>query len=772
MALAGHSLTAFVCRIVVLGGCLLAIVSCHRPFFDEPTYGAPLPPRESPATVAQEPDREASPPRPAAVIVPGSDVTIRPRAGAPTALGGLPSKGEVTLNFVDADLREVLRAVLGDTLGRNYVVDPNVQGTVTLRTSRPIPVSALMATVEDILALNNAALIDAGGLLKVVPADQAIRAGARPRVLRSAAGAGNSGLVVAPLRHAAAADMARVLQPLAQPNGSVTADSERNVLILGGTNTQVAGMLDLIETFDVDFLSGKSFGLFPVETTDAETMVANLEEIFGSQTDGPLQGVLRLVPIERLNAVLVISARAAYLDRAKEWIARLDAGQEEVPQIFVYRAENSRAADLALVLSDVFPSQSVAGRGSLAPGLAATQLRSGTSARRQSQSAVQQPPRSGAPSMNSVRPASLGADLGDEERVLRIGQVDTTTPGTPRGTGADGASTQQRQRLPQQPTQRSQRSLFSQPGADTLELGPYGEVRIVADEVKNAVVVYAKPRAYRLIEQALRKLDTVPLQVLIEATILEVVLNDKLKYGVEWFFHSGDVTVSSISGGNLGIGGGTPSPLSGFTFLFNSSNVRVLLNALDEITDVNVVSSPQVFVLDNQTATINVGDQVPTVTQAQQSTVGADSPIVNSINYVDTGVILTVTPRVNRGGLVSMDIVQTVSDAVPTVTSRLDTPTIQQRSIASSVAIQSGETVTLGGLIRDRRAAGSTGIPFLSRIPGIGWLFGTQNDEAARTELLVLITPRVVPNQEEARRVTDELRQRVRRVISLEERIQ
>lgn len=751
-------------------GVLAAVVllaSCQRPFFDEPrvepvaampTIGAPQP---------LEPPADVAPPKPQPVIVPGSDLTVRPSVGAPTPLGPPRAQGEVTLNFVDADLREVLRAVLGDTLGRNYVVDPSVQGTVTLRTSQPIPMSALLSTVEDFLALNNAALVEVGGLYKVVPADQAIRSGIRPRVLRPGA-AGRvpaGGLVVAPLRYAAAADMARVLQPLAQPGGLVTADNERNVLMLGGSSAQVASMLDLIEAFDVDFIAGKSFGLFPIETTDAETMVSNLEDIFGSQQEGPLHGVLRLVPIERLNAVLVISARSAYLDRVKDWIARLDAGQEEVPQIFVYRAENSRAADLAAVLSDIFPAQDTLRRGTLAPGLTPTQLRTTGATRRAPTGQAPRPTGSGT-SMNSLRAASLtpGEDL-------LIGQVGQPTP-TGGPTDGQGTAGQQRQRTQpqQQPTARTQRSLFGQ-AAETLELGPYGEVRIVADEVKNAVVIYAKPRAYRLIEQALRKLDVVPMQVLIEATILEVVLTDELKYGVEWFFHSGDVSVSSISGGNLGIGGGVPSPLSGFTFLFNSSNVKVLINALDKITDVNVVSSPQVFVLDNQTASIQVGDQVPTVTQQQQSTISVDNPIVNSVQYVDTGVILNVTPRVNRGGLVNMDIVQEVSDAVPTTTSTLDTPTIQQRRIESSVAIQSGETVTLGGLIRDRRSSGSTGIPYLSRIPVIGWLFGTKSDEARRTELLVLITPRVVPNQEEARRVTEELRQRVRRVLTLEERI-
>ena len=213
-----------------------------------------------------------------------------------------------------------------------------------------------------------------------------------------------------------------------------------------------------------------------------------------------------------------------------------------------------------------------------------------------------------------------------------------------------------------------------------------------------------------------------------------------------------------------------PSALSGFTFLFQNSNVRVIVNALDEVSDINVISSPSLFVLDNQTASLQVGDQVPVATQARQGTEDT-SDLVQTIEYRDTGTILTVTPRVNAGGLVSLEIIQEVSNVRPEDNLQFDSPTIATRRIESTVAVQSGQTVALGGLIRDERSKGSTGIPYLSRIPFIGFLFGKKTEKAQRTELLVLITPRVVPNQEEARRVTQELRQRLRTITPLEDRI-
>ena len=296
-----------------------------------------------------------------------------------------------------------------------------------------------------------------------------------------------------------------------------------------------------------------------------------------------------------------------------------------------------------------------------------------------------------------------------------------------------------------------------------LSLKAAGQIRVIADEATNALLVLATPQAYRMVEQAIRKLDVVPLQVLIEATIAEVTLNDALRYGVQWFLDSGDgeATLSDFVDGAVG------QAFPGFSALYRlNSDVRVVLNALSDVTDVKVISSPQLMVLDNQTAELQVGDQVPIATQSAVSVSDAQAPIVNSIEFRDTGVILRVTPRVNAGGLVVMDIAQEVSSVVNTTTSGIDSPTIQQRKINSSVAIQSGETVTLGGLMSEAQESGTSGLPVLSEIPVVGSLFGRKSNSSVRTELLVLITPRVVANRLDARKVTEELRSRLRSLLT------
>jgi len=207
------------------------------------------------------------------------------------------------------------------------------------------------------------------------------------------------------------------------------------------------------------------------------------------------------------------------------------------------------------------------------------------------------------------------------------------------------------------------------------------------------------------------------------------------------------------------------STFPGFSALFSSDNIGVVLNALEEVTDVDVISSPQLLVLDNQTARLQVGDQVPITTQQATSVIDPDAPLVSSVELRDTGVILTVTPRVNASGLVILEIQQEVSDVVASVTetaAEQSTPTINQRQISSTVAVQSGETVALGGLITDDRDRSRSGLPILSRIPIVGALFSTRSRTMRRTELLVLLTPSVIGSQAEARAATDELRRRMR----------
>lgn len=624
-------------------------------------------------------------------------------------------KGGISLNVVNADIQDVVRLVLEDALDANYTIDPAVTGKITVRTSRPIPPEDVVATLGSILSMNGVALVEAEGLYKVLPIEQAATAGYRPmgRAAGRLSGA-RSGVQVAPLAYADAIQLSKLLQPFIAGQGSVQVDAARNTLLMIGSPDQIAGMNDLIDMFDVDWMRGKSFGLYPLEAVGASQLAGELDQILADPTVGTLSGGVRLVALDRLSALIVIAAHPDGLKRVATWIKRLDKqGEGEGEQVYVYEVQHGRASDLASVLGALFDIESTSfGEESLlAPGLEPVALASSFS-----------------PS-DSIDEFKNG---GDEARDSAA--RDRKRPDRSRAGGSSGPFAKQ-----------------------TLTKGhEASEARIVADEANNALLIRAAAKEYKKIEAALRELDKQPLQVLLEATIAEVSLNNELSYGVQWFFGSGDsgVTLSEFSNGAVG------QLFPGFSGLLSRGDVRVVLNALDSVSEVNVVSSPQILVLDNQTAELEVGDEVPIVTQQAEGIETSDARVVNTVEQRQTGVILSVTPRVNANGQVVLDIEQEVSDVVRTTTSGIDSPTIAQRRISTSVAVSSDQTVVLGGLIQDDVDEIESGVPILKEIPLLGALFRATTRVTKRTELLVMITPKVLTNQRDAIEATEELRQR------------
>ena len=643
------------------------------------------------------------------------------RAEAPVS-----KTGRVSLNFADADIREVVDVVLGDTLNLNYIIDPQVQGTVVARTSEPLDREDVIPALENILALNGAALRLVEGVYHIMPLQKAGRGPAEPRtVVPARARAQGFTVTVIPLRFAAAAAVHKVTASFVSPERVFVADPTRNLLIFAGTAAEVHNLEGLARLFDVDWMAGMSFALFPVEIADVTNLVSELEQVFGQDGEAALQNIVRFVPITRMNAVLAISPQQTYLDRARLWVERLDRGEGTANRrIYVYYVQNSRAAELAEVLTQVFQFDervtAEVSRDVLAPGLTPVEL-------------------TGPAPVVSQQLSQAEGEGGEVPPQVSPAEVPYVAGG--------------------------QASAVLESGSVGALISETGDIRVIADEKNNALVILATPAEYRMVEATLKRLDLIPLQVLIEATIAEVGLNDELKYGLEWFFSQGnfDVTFSDSTSGAVA------SAFPGFSALFSNSDASVVLNALTDVTNINVVSSPQLMVLDNQSALLNVGDQVPILTQSQTS--AESGSITETVEYRDTGVVLEITPRVNANGLVVLDIIQEVSDVIETTTSDISSPTIQQRRIETTVAVQSGETVALGGLIRDNRSDSVNGIPLLSDIPILGNLFKTTSEAVLRTELLVLITPRVIHDAREATEAMEELRARMTGLAPLEQRI-
>jgi general secretion pathway protein D len=651
--------------------------------------------------------------------------------------------GNISLDFADTDIREVAAQILGSILKVNYTIDPAIHGTATLHTIRPLNRSELVPTLESLLAQNGAALVTNGGLYRVVPAAQAVATAANS--------AGTAGAVVVPLQYATAENLAKVLQPYVGEGGKIAADPARNALLISGEPGAREGLIGLVKAFDVDVLAGQSYALLPVGSGDVKDLASALQDAFRGQNGGALAGLIRVIPLSRISAVLVVSSQQRYIEEARRVYLLIDRARRQTLRSWhVYYLQNSHSEDVAYVLQQAFT-----------PGNVTAQPTSNTRSQT-GQSMGGGTIGNGGGGIGSGSAGSLG-------RSSLSGGIGGASSGSGGGSSGFGGTQQTPSPPGQQPPQQ-QPAQGANPLLGGLEPGGSEQgteaLRVIPDDQNNAVLVYGTERELATMEAMLRKIDILPLQVRIDAVIAEVTLNDNLQYGTQFFFKSGGINgILNTSPTQTTVPNAAAATLNmtfpGF-FLGGSGNggAPFAIQALQQVTTVHVLSSPELMVLDNQPARLQVGAVVPYLSQSSQSTIATNAPIVNQVNYQQTGVIMEVTPRVNSGGLVTLDVMQDVSSVQTGVitTPGVNSPTFNERNVTSRVVVQDGQTVGLAGLITDSASLGNQGIPWLKDVPLLGLLAGNQNNTRQRTELLILITPHVIHDQRDARALTDDLR--------------
>ncbi|QOC23050.1 type II secretion system secretin GspD [Wenzhouxiangella sp. AB-CW3] len=644
------------------------------------------------------------------------DGAARPRGEPPG------DDGEITLNFEGQGIQEVVHAILGHMFQENYVIAPGVSGEVTFATARPLTRDQIMPVLEMLLRWNNATLIWREGRYHVVPVSEAVRGNLVPRTDALERGRGYEVMAV-PLQYIAPAKMAEILEPYAREDGIFNVDNARGLLFLAGTQHELRNYMQIVETFDVDWLAGMSVGIFDLRRIEPDELLPELEAVFGEGGETPLSGMFRFMPLERLNAIMVITPNEDYLREAERWIRRLDRSSPEAgSRLYVYRVKNLEADVLAGYLGDLF----------------------GTGTTRQPRDRER---RGGlAPGMEPARASSVG-DFQREQRERR-----ETRDDQPRTT--EGGMT----------------------------LGEDDDVRITAVQETNSLLIQASPSKYDAILNAIERLDEEPLQVLIEAQIIEVTLTDSLRYGVNWFLSNAQPGSDDFPGFPGG-GDGEDSPVfsssragdrarAGSDGLLGTVTrrgmdrtfVTATINMLETMSDVRTLSTPSLMVRNNSEASINVGRQVPV---QSTSFTGTTDRVIGSFQYINTGVILNVTPRVNPGGLVYLQVDQEVSSPGD-APGEGSNPPVDTRQVSTDVAVQSGQTVMLGGLIREINSSRREGLPGLSRIPVLGGLFGARRESVDRTETLVLITPTVLESTNELEEVSREFQRRFRGVDPLD----
>jgi general secretion pathway protein D len=755
-----------------------------------------------------------------------------PGRAAPATVPGEPPLAEdeaLVLNFERAEIREVIHS-LATALGLSYSIDPAIEGQVTIRTTGRIPRKELFPLFNRILRNNGIVAVKQGEVYQIVPIEEGkgrapLETSAARRTLLE------DGFVIEIIasRHVAAEEMANILQPFITPGGEIFAYPRANVVVITELGSNVDRLRELAAAFDVDGFRYMKARVFELKEGDPEELANELLTLlapYGVSGTGDGTGGLFLIPVYRLNAIVAFAMDPSAFDEIERWLTLLDIPPDKGSgrQTYVYHVENAKAADLAAVLTELFGGE---GGG---PGAGLARNPRGTPAGVGLFGAGGVSGRRGSPTSRAARGNRGGLGGGrataGRQRTTGIGGRQRTGIGGRAGGGIGGGgiggiggvggggragggpggggltqpggaagaaggagvlgvslpggqAAAQQGAVPGQPT--GPPPIFKQ------------EVRIVADEVTNSLVVLATRRDYQLILDILRRLDVVPRQVVLEVMIAEVSLGKGLEFGLSYAYSSGNLgpvvpgiddpddedgdggtTGGSLFGavediaGLVGSAAGQPTfpPGGAFAVLDASNDFRIFLRALQTRTNVKILSAPHIIAADNREAAIQVGESIPILTQSSQSTL-ATANIVNSVQYRDTGKILTVLPQVNSKGLVNLQIRQEVSDVGEEEFGATGSPSFTTREVETTLVVENGETVLIGGIIDDRVDHLRRGVPYLMDIPVLGRAFRDESDSVTRTELLITITPFVIRTKEEARFVTDDFSSRVEGIQQL-----
>jgi general secretion pathway protein D len=731
-------LVRVITRHVLAAASMIALGACNTTYLEQHTDQP-----QNAADIMRSVDLQPRTPQPTGAVDTGGasapksfsffGTSASPSAPAPSAPA--PSSSEIeadvggyTLNFEDTPVANVAKSVLGDVLGVGYVVDPRAQGSITLSSGRPIAKKDMLFVLENALHANNLNMVRDVSGYRIMPATD-VGGGAVDRAGGSGSVEPGYGVTVIPVQYVSGTTLSKMLEGFATRPGAIRTDPSGKILIVVGTGSERQSALDTVRSFDVDWLRGQSVGMYLVRNSTPEPIVGELEKIMDSGETGFGHGLVKFESVSRLNSILVVASKPELLRTAERWISRLDEPSGVSAGVKVYKVRYGDAKQIAQMLGQIFSLGGSAGAES---------------------------------PTNEIAPASGVKPLTPVQRLTGSNSPDSNIPAQAGG-GAGGANPPAAGGGPVATLNAELTGLgLGQGGSGGLQLP---NVRITADTVNNSVLIYANANEYKIIERTLNQLDRPRLQVAIDVTIAEVTLNDQLNYGVQFFLSNGAFsntltgTIPSLANNLVSnpVGPGLSGGLN--VILGNSLAPRVVINALNQLTDVKILSNPSLVVVDNGEATLEVGDQIP-ISTGSATVLSANNAVVNTVDYKNTGIILHVLPRVNSNGSVLLSIDQEISSVPPGSTSL--TPTISQRKVTSQISIVSGQTVLLAGLIQDEQENTRQGIPMLNQIPYVGGAFGTTGKSQMRTELIIFIQPQIIRDGVDAAMVAEELRSKMR----------
>jgi general secretion pathway protein D len=663
-------------------------------------------------SAAARPSRSPADPRAAGRYAAARSTESNEPASDESTVDG-KGEGEVTLNFDNADVNEVI-ATIADLVDIKYVVEPGVQGTVTIRTAGAISKEYLLSVFYLILEVNGLTAVRDGEFFRISAIQDASRL---PIVLRVGVedkpGVHRKEIVtqIIPLQYITAQEMGKLIEPFLSPNATIISHEGTNTLLVVDTGINITKVVKLVRAFDIDLFEETNHRFFFLKNADPGDAVDVLKEVFPPITEGSENGV-KFIPIHRLYAFLTLTSDEGVFDKIDQLLLSLDADTEGTePRLHVYFVKNGTALELANLLGQVFAEAMATGEGE--------------------------------------------------------GPKTSSTAGVPRGPGFSatnpllkGRETRDATPPPAEPPKQAKAPDEVVEEGKTESSTLAGVIKITPDEIRNALIIEATPADYRVIMRVLETIDVLPRQVLIEATIAEIDYSLISELGVNWEYLKGadfaTGLVNLLSSGDTGLR----------VAVGLSSKLRVALNALEQENRANIINSPHILASDNQEARIDVSTEVPIVSAETVIPSGGESIVTTTVQYRDTGVLLTVIPHINDRKLVTLDIRQEVSEQVESVLVAGQLyPSFFKRVVQTSLTVEHGQTIVLGGLIRENSSKGTSGVPCLARLPIFGPIFGTRRDVLDKTELIILLTPNVMVSLDEVDSVTDGFKSKVESVL-------
>ena len=631
------------------------------------------------------------------------DEPAEERAAIPPPEPEKPMEGKqkIALDFEDADIKEVITA-LAEILDINYIIDPKVRGKVNIHTSGEIPVEGLLPILETIFEVNNVAAVKVGDIYKIIPVKDAEKQYIVPQVgkeMEDPSSPDRVILQIVPLRYIASQEMTKILKRFLGKGGDIVDYPDRNILIILDTAGNMEKLLTLIDAVDLSIFDTMYVRFYDLEESEAKDLAKELEDLFKALG---IEAKKKTGGGEMVNFIPI--ERLNVILAVTSMPEMFDKVTEWIEKLDAVRDDLEEQIFVYFVEN------------------------------------------------------AKAVDIGDIIKEL-YGEKRSTKEKTPTRT------TRTRNKKTTTPTPASR---------TTTGLGTTtGEIKVVIDETNNAILVRATPQDYAQVLKTIKLLDIIPKQVLIEVLIAEVKLDKNFEFGVEWTFADDYASLGGYKGidrlgqnfnlGGLGADLTQPISQAGFTYAFASDALEAFLRAYARDNEVNILSTPHILVSDNTEATIDIGEEVPIVTsEYTPTTIETNTSLSRSIEYRDTGILLTVTPRINDKGLVSLEVNQEVSNVSEQRIEGIDSPIILKRQAETTLVVQDGRTIVIGGLISETKDMTREGIPLLYKIPLLGSLFGFEREVTRKIELLFLITPHVVKTLEEAELVTQEFKEKVK----------